>query len=49
MLLFPSIVENSLLANQQLLHISETKLFRVFICFAAMRTPVLRIKNVSYV
>lgn len=25
MLLFPSVVENSLLANQQLLHVSEKK------------------------
>lgn len=45
MLLFPCIAENSLLADQQLLHVSETKLFIVFICFAAMQTPVLRIKN----
>lgn len=45
MLLFPCIAENSLLANWHLLHVSETKLFVVFICFAATRTPVLRLKN----
>lgn len=49
MLLFHSIVEKSLFANQQLLHVSETKLFLVFICFSAMWTPVLGIKKVSYV